>query len=125
MNTQPQQPEPYTSYEFDKDDNTVYTLVPFNKESYARLRIVRDDGSYFSVFHDDVHTLEGTEDGTKLTLCIKGGLLVTLEGENLVKLAHYLEDAEIRKLYCYQPSIHKLRDTSVPIIHRIVESGIA
>lgn len=107
---------------FEESDPNLYHLVSGSRACY-RLRIIREDGSYFSILYDDIHTLEGTEDGTKLTLCIKGGLLVTLVGKHLIQLADRLEECAVRKLYLYNPVIHKLKGGTSPIITHLMESS--
>lgn len=109
-----------------KEDPSIYDLIRGgSRKGYHRLRIVRADGSYFSIHHDDVHTLEGTADGTALSLCIRGGLIVTVKGERLVILADYLEECRVRKLYAFDPKKHRFKEGAdrerVPVIHEIRE----
>ena len=109
------------------EDETTYNIlsnIRDNKRLRKRLRIVRDDGSYYSFPYDDIHTIEGTPDGKYLTLIIRGGRLVTLEGERLKTLADYLDDYKICKLYLYNPRIHTLKDKKTPVITSIMEEVI-
>jgi hypothetical protein len=115
----------YRSGHLEDDDAHFYHLTQGDRRGYYRLRIVREDGSYFSVLYDDIHTLEGSADGTKLTLCVKGGLLVTLIGERLETLADYLDECRVRKLYIFQPGARTLKDAKGPVILSIVETSQA
>lgn len=75
----------------------------------------------------DVSAIEGTANGTKLVLCIKGGLMVALTGENLTVLADYLEEFRTCKLYAFDPKKHRFKEGSdrekTPAIHDIKEDA--
>jgi hypothetical protein len=123
MNTGTEAPYPSNRFavEQDEEDPRFYNLIRGEKKGYHMLEIVREDGSYFCVLYHDIHTLEGTADGTKLTLCIKGGLLVTLVGERLKTLCEYLKAWRVCKLYRYEPEKQNLKDEHAPIVWQIIE----
>lgn len=109
-----------------EDNPDLYHLTRGgNRRGYHRLRIIRNDGSAFSVLYGDVHTLEMTADGTRLTLLLKNGLAVTLTGERLTALADYLEEQHVRRVYVYDPAKHHFKEgiarERIPVIHDITE----
>ncbi len=109
--------------EVGEEDPRFYNLIRGDRKGYHMLEIVREDDSYICVSYHDIHSLEGTADGTNLTLCIKGGLMVTLVGERLKMLAEYLKEWRVSKVYLYQPGIQKLKDEKAPVIRAIVETS--
>jgi hypothetical protein len=111
---------PTAETEDEPENPKIYNLLRGSRPR-RRLRIVREDGSYFSIGYDDIQTLEGTADGRLLTLIIRGGLLVTLSGEMLSALADRLDEEKVIKLYCYREEQHAMRDASSPIITAIRE----
>ena len=108
------------------DDPDLYHLTRGgNRRGYNRLRIVRADGSAFSVLYGDVHTMEMTADGTLLTLMLKNGIAVKLTGERLTVLADYLEEQHVRRLHIYDPAKHRFKEgipqDKIPVIREIKE----
>lgn len=112
--------------EDEEEDPNLYDLIRGGRrQSYLRLCIIRMDGSYFSIHHDDIHTLEGTADGKTLSLCIRGGLVVTLTGEHLTVLADYLGERKVKKIYAFNPKTCRIDEEKdrkkIPVIHGIFE----
>jgi hypothetical protein len=108
------------------DDPDLYCLTRGgNRRGYHRLRLVRADGSAFSVLYADIHTMEMMADGTRLTLLLKNGLAVTLTGERLTVLADYLEEQHVRRLHIYDPAKHRFKEgipqDRIPVIREIKE----
>ena len=123
MNTADTYPKSRFEAEENEDDPRFYNLVRGDKKGYHMLEIVREDGSYFCVSYYDIHTMEGTADGTKLTLCIKGGLLVTFSGERLKTLCEYLAAWRVRTVYRYESGKQQIKDEDTPIVRAIEESS--
>lgn len=110
----------------DDAGNGVHYLSRHSSNSFQRLRIERKDGSSFAIFYDDIHTIELTPDGTRLGICIRGGMLITLVGERLNLLADYLDESRIKHIYIYNPQRHLLKEAEnvSPLIHDIVEKDV-
>jgi hypothetical protein len=48
--------------------------------------------------------------------------MVTLIGRNLERLADYLEECNVRKLYVYRPIRQKVTEPTAPVITFIIEA---
>jgi hypothetical protein len=55
-----------------------------------------------------------------VSLVVRGGLIVTIEGERLIRLADCLDEQQIRRLYTYQAGIHTLIRENDPVITKII-----
>jgi hypothetical protein len=109
---------PYAS---ETDDPKLYKLLR-ELPNRNRMRIIRGDGSYSSLSYDDLQSLEGSGDGRVLSLIIRGGLVIHLQGERLMRVADYLEGERGIELIAYDPKRHTHKADDTPIIHSIVET---
>ena len=93
----------------------------YTEKPHRMLRLIRDNGSYYSVHYSDIYTIEGEANGEYLSILFKGGRMWCLEGKHLHRLADAIEDWRAHRLYVYNSNIHRLRDPGDPIITRIIE----
>jgi hypothetical protein len=114
----------YTSsiLESEIEDEATYNVLgtgDSKRRTKRMLRIVRHDGDYCSIYYDAIIRMEGMADGTRLALLIRGGV-VKLEGKNLVRLATYLEEQRVAKLYAFKEGMQPPRDEAEPVITSVI-----
>ena len=107
--------------ERDQDEMNERNYRLTSEKPRRMVRLVREDGSFYSVHYADIFTLEGNPTGEYLSVILRGGMMWHLEGKNLHRLADAIEDFRAARLYVYDSALHQEGNASDPVITRISE----